>query len=70
VAPHAAGLAEELHELLRSETGALASSSAPSERLCISRMLTGSTPALYRMLNLCRGAGRERLSLPAERGIW
>jgi Na+/proline symporter len=71
VAPDAAGLAEELHSLLRLETGTLASSSAPSERLCISRMLTGSAPALYRMLNLCRGVVRERLSLPeGRRGIW
>lgn len=69
VAPDAAGLAEELHGLLRLETGLLASSSSPSERLCISRILSGSAPALYRMLNLCRGAVRERLSLPAGREI-
>lgn len=70
VAPDAADLAEELHGLLRLETRSLASSSAPSERLCISRILTGGAPALYRMLNLCRGAVRESLSVPLGREIW
>ncbi|CAN5232271.1 N/A [soil metagenome] len=70
VAPDAAGIAEDLHGLPRMEKGSLASASAPSERLCISRMLTGSAPTLYRMLNLCRSAVRERLSIPAGREIW
>lgn len=73
VAPDAEGpdgLAEELHGLLQGEPGALASASALSERLCVSRLLTDGAPALYRMLNLCRGAVRRRLALPAGRGIW
>lgn len=70
VAPDAAALSEDLNGLLRLGRGSLASSSAPSERLCISRILSGGAPALYRMLNLCRGAVRERLSVPVGRGIW
>lgn len=70
VLPDAAGLSEMLHGSLQHDVRTLASASAPSEELCVARVLAGNAPALYRALNLCREAARELLELPAGRGIW
>lgn len=70
VAEDAVALADTLHGLLQNEPGTLASASAPSDALCAARVLAGSAPALYRSLNRCRDAARERAGLTPGRGVW
>ncbi len=57
-------LAGRVHTLLSGLTGVLASSSAPSPRLCVTRVLAHRSPALYRALNGSRRVIREHIGLP------
>lgn len=64
-------LSEELHRLLGSMSGALASASSPETYLCTVRILTRDATALYRALNGCRAAVRTYLDLPnSVRYVW
>ena len=63
-------LAERLHTLLAGLPGVLASSSAATPEVCVTRIFTHRSPSLYRALNVSRDEVRDHLGLSQpSRGV-